>query len=120
MDVLSYEEKAVLSMVEDEYVVSGYIHSRSVTPSFVAAKLEWSLSQVRKAIHSLVEIGLMRRRNCQAYAFELVPMYRIYLIQSHMLSERWAERECGRGRGRVSRGKEEVATAMRETGCVHL
>lgn len=87
-DDLSAEMKQLLTLMEDEYIATGYQHQGAVTLDYVAAKLGWSAEFAAGMMAQLIAYGFVQRRNCMVVAFELVPMYRVYLVR-YGLSPDW-------------------------------
>lgn len=87
-DDLSVEMKQLLTLMEDEYIATGYQHQGAVTLEYVASKFDWSAEFAAEVMAQLVAYGFAQRRNCMVVAFELVPLYRVYLVR-YGLSPDW-------------------------------
>jgi hypothetical protein len=79
----------VRGLYEDRYLSSGYMHSGSDGPQRVSHKTGLGLDRTLAAIESLITGGVLRRRDCPAWSYELTPAERARLIDAHGLRGRW-------------------------------
>lgn len=86
----------VLFMFRVEYIKSGYLYAGCLSPHWVARQLGVEEAAVMSAIEELTGRGLVRRRRCEAFKFELSGTERVRLINEHRLNRAWEE-----GEGRV-------------------
>jgi len=76
---------------EAEYVRCGYMYSGEMSPEYLGRVTGLGFDRALAAIKALVAAGVLQRRKCDAWTYELVPAERARLITTHGLSERWED-----------------------------
>lgn len=88
----STDAERVLAKYQAEYVRIGYMYSGEMSPDYVGRKAGLGFDRALAAIKQLRAAGLLQRRNCQSWTFELVPAERARLIDVHGLRADWEAR----------------------------
>ena len=84
---LSQEAMNLLRFLQQEYKDGGYLYSGSWPYNSLTQK-----GFSKNHIHELLNAGLIQKRDCLEYAFELVPEERKKLISKHGLASLWFEK----------------------------
>lgn len=107
---LSKDALALFEIFKKHYVENGYMHSGMI-PFNVAPVISFDYSVYRE----LIEVGLLQKRDCNGYAFELTAPARKKLIDEYNLSEVWEADSHGRAfypnrhDGEIARANEKFA-----------
>ena len=83
------DTRRALLAYEAEYVRCGYMYSGEMSPEYLGRETGLGFDRALDAIKALVAAGVLERRQCEAWTYELVPAQRARLISAHRLSERW-------------------------------
>jgi hypothetical protein len=86
---VSADAEQVLEVYRADYLAKGYMYSGEISPQYLARRLGWEFDRALAAIETLVAAGLLQRRDCQKWSYELVAAERRRLIEAHGLAERW-------------------------------
>lgn len=73
----------LLRMMQDEYVATGYMYSGGLAVGYIVGKLEWSAGYAIDVVYDLIDAGHVRKRDCQAIAFELSTEQRRTLFEKY-------------------------------------
>jgi len=79
----------IIKMMEDKYIISGYMYSGAISPHAAANTLCCTIEEVTDTLFRLAEEGVVRHRGCQAVSFELAVEHRARLIDEHNLGDIW-------------------------------
>ena len=79
----------LLRMMQDEYVATGYMYSGCLAVGYIVGKLEWSACYAIDVVYDLIDAGHVRKRDCQAIAFELSTEQRRTLFEKYNLADKW-------------------------------
>lgn len=86
MNHISESSQKLLKFMRDDYIKNGYMYSGSWP--YTSLKEE---GFTKDDISELQKAGLLQRRNCEEYAFELTASERGNLITNHNLCSVWCE-----------------------------
>lgn len=86
LNKLSEKSESLFVFLQNEYIKNGYTYSGSWP---VNSLLDNGFTKVE--FNELLEAGLIQKRNCDGYAFELVPHERSRLIEMHNLGHAWLD-----------------------------
>lgn len=86
------DQEQVLAAFESEYVSCGYMYSGGIGPEFAGRESGLGFDRALAAIKALTAAGVLRRRDCVAWRYELVPAERVKLIDAHGLREKWQDK----------------------------
>ena len=100
---MSSKAQELLSFMNAEYKEGGYLYSGSWPYNSLKEK-----GYTRENIAELESAGLLQRRNCEEYAFELSPAERKKLIAANDLCSVWYEKK---GPGLLTEIQEEAKSA---------
>lgn len=81
----------VLALLRDCYLDSGYLYSGCMTPQLISKWVYPDDEGLDAALEELQVRGLVQRRACHSYTFELTAPERVRLIEAHNLSRLWEE-----------------------------
>jgi hypothetical protein len=81
-----------LQAYKAEYVRIGYMYAGEMSPDYLGRETEMGFDRALAAIKDLVAAGILRRRECLAWTYELVPAERAKLIDTHRLAADWEAR----------------------------
>ena len=113
--MLSNKANALYVIFEKHYLKNGYIHSGMI-PFNAAPVISFDYSVYRE----LIDAGLLQKRDCNGYAFELTVPARKKLIDEYNLAEVWEADPHGRAfypnrhDGEVSKVNEKFAALENE------
>jgi hypothetical protein len=86
------DSHSVMQAYQAEYVRIGYMYSGEMSPEYLGRKTGLGFDRALAAIKDLVAAGLLRKRECLAWTWELVPAERAKLIDTHGLAADWEAR----------------------------
>lgn len=110
MDEVSKSQELLL-FLQKEYIDTGYLYSGSWPYNSLVEK-----GYNQKAIDELLDKGLIQKRNCEGFTYELSVSKRHQLLSVHSLSSRWLEEA---GNGLLENIRAEVRDVSLVESCVH-
>ncbi len=81
-----------LQAYQAEYVRVGYMYAGEMSPDYLGRETGLGFDRALGAIKDLTAAGLLRKRKCLAWTWELVPAERAKLIDTHGLAADWEAR----------------------------
>jgi hypothetical protein len=83
------DAELVLARYRAEYVRIGYMYAGEMSPDYAGRVTGLDFDRALAAIKQLLADGVLRRRKCLSWTYELVPAERLKLINASGLRERW-------------------------------
>jgi len=88
---MSIDATKLYEIFKNEYINNGYMYSGSIEYSYIK-----ELGFLKESITELLESGLIEKRNCEAYSYELTKEERKKLIQENNLGVIWENDKTAR------------------------
>lgn len=105
-----YTKDGLLNFLYNEYVDNGYMYSGSWPYNSLLEK-----GFTKEVINALLEDGLIQRRNCEGFAYELSVQKRHQLLSKYSLCSKWFEKE---GNALLAEIRNEIATVSLVKQCI--